>query len=581
MTQVNHLDKLDKLTANFPIRTLFWILAIVLGILHNWANRFTMNPDGVSYLDIGDAYFRGDWSEALNGYWSPLYSWLLGFAMAVIKPSAYWEFPVAKLVNFFIYLVALVCFEFFLNQLIVFYQERRRETSQSRYFEIPQWMWLTLGYTLFIWSFLYWLWKDYDQRLCQLTPDGCVAALVYLATGIILRVRTQSASWASFILLGVILGLAYLAKAVMFPLSFVFLVVSFFSVENRRQALSRVVVAFVVFLIVAMPFCAALSMAKGHFTFGDTGKLNYVWYTNGIDRPYVHWQGAQPETGTPKHPVRQIFDAPVVFEFGTPVGGTYPLWYDPSYWYEGIKSRFDFKGEIRALKTSFAYVANYIGAFLLVYLVLAYFSNRLFLAIALKDLIENWRLLVPAFVGTAVYLPVWIEIRYFAPFLILLCVGALASLRLPNTQESKRLMVGITLAVFVGATYNFSALTIGNLKASFQETIHTEWLIADQLNSLGIRPGDQVARIGEIPGNYWGGYWARLAKVKIIAEVDTSLKQEINYWKADASIQDRVLEVLKQSEVKAVVAEKIPDDFSAVGWHSLKGTSFHIRFLSQ
>ena len=34
-----------------------------------------MISDGVSYLDIGDAYFRGDWKAAVNAYWSPVYSW--------------------------------------------------------------------------------------------------------------------------------------------------------------------------------------------------------------------------------------------------------------------------------------------------------------------------------------------------------------------------------------------------------------------------------------------------------------------------------------------------------------------------
>ena len=578
---MTYLNSLNRLITNFPIRAFFWILAIASGVLQNWVNRFTMNPDGVSYLDVGDAYLQGNWSEAINGYWSPLYSWLLGLAMAVLKPSAYWEFPVTKLVNFLIYLVALFCFEFFLHQLIVFYQEKRRLASQSHYFEIPEWMWLSLGYTLFIWSFLYWFWKDYDQRLCQLTPDGCVAALVYLAMGLILRVR-KSASWISFILLGVILGLAYLGKAVMFPLAFVFLGVSFFSVENRRKAWSRVLVALLAFLIVAMPFCLELSAKKGYFTFGDTGKLNYVWYTNKIDRPYAHWQGKQPETGTPKHPIKQIFDDPVAFEFGSPLGGTYPLWYDPSYWYDGIKPRFHLLGEIRALTTSLAYVSKYVGVILLIYLVLTYFSNRLSLAVVLKDIAENWRLIVPSIISIGVYLPVWIEIRYFAPFIVFLLAGSLASLRLPNTQESKRLIVGMAIAVLVGANYSIGELMVDNImSATLRPPIHTEWLVADQLNSLGIYSGDRVARIGGTFGPHWGGYWARLAKVKIIAEVDTSAKQQVNYWQADTLVQNRVLEAFKQAGAKAVVADKIAADSFIDGWQQITGTDYYVKILNK
>ena len=76
-----------------------------------------MNADGINYLDIGDAYMRCDFEVAINSVWSPLYSWILGAVMAVVQPSMRWEFPVVHLVNFGIYIVALVCFEFLWRQL--------------------------------------------------------------------------------------------------------------------------------------------------------------------------------------------------------------------------------------------------------------------------------------------------------------------------------------------------------------------------------------------------------------------------------------------------------------------------------
>jgi len=36
-----------------------------------------MNPDGISYLSIARKYLAGDVADAVNGYWSPLISWLL------------------------------------------------------------------------------------------------------------------------------------------------------------------------------------------------------------------------------------------------------------------------------------------------------------------------------------------------------------------------------------------------------------------------------------------------------------------------------------------------------------------------
>ena len=69
-----------------------WIaVVLILGFIQVWVNRFYMAFDGVSYLDMANAYLRGDWHTAINGYWNPLYSWLLGIGFLVLRPSAYWD----------------------------------------------------------------------------------------------------------------------------------------------------------------------------------------------------------------------------------------------------------------------------------------------------------------------------------------------------------------------------------------------------------------------------------------------------------------------------------------------------------
>ena len=42
-----------------------------MGLIQAWVSRFAMNPDGISYLDIGDGFWRGNLQMLLNGYWSP------------------------------------------------------------------------------------------------------------------------------------------------------------------------------------------------------------------------------------------------------------------------------------------------------------------------------------------------------------------------------------------------------------------------------------------------------------------------------------------------------------------------------
>ena len=52
------------------LHVFFWVLAVALGLLHAWNGRYEVSPDGISYLDMGEAYLRGDWAMAVNGYWS-------------------------------------------------------------------------------------------------------------------------------------------------------------------------------------------------------------------------------------------------------------------------------------------------------------------------------------------------------------------------------------------------------------------------------------------------------------------------------------------------------------------------------
>jgi hypothetical protein len=118
-----------------------------------------------------------------------------------------------------------------------------------------------------------------------------------------------------------VLGLAYLAKAAMFPLSFVFLAVSLFCRGKLRRALPGVRLPSLSFSCSVLPFVASISMAKGRLTFGDAGTLTYVRYVNGV--PYPHWQGETAGSGTPNI-LRADLDDPPIYEFGTPIGGTYP-----------------------------------------------------------------------------------------------------------------------------------------------------------------------------------------------------------------------------------------------------------------
>ena len=223
-----------------------------------------MGADGISYLDLSDAFRRHDWPGFLNAYWSPLYPMLLGIGRMVLPASKPGELIAAHVVNFFIYVAALGCFEFF-------YRELRKATvatvpcTGDDSVRLPEWALWSVAHALFLWTSLDLI------TVWDVSPDLCVSAFVYAIAGLLLRFRDDP-SWKHALALGTVLGASYWAKAVMFPLAFAFMAIALFSSRSLRLAAKRGLVMALFFAVVAGPLVAALSRQKHRLTFGDSGR---------------------------------------------------------------------------------------------------------------------------------------------------------------------------------------------------------------------------------------------------------------------------------------------------------------------
>jgi hypothetical protein len=576
---VSRLNKPPRLTPR-QIRIFFWLLAIALGAAQAWATRFTMNPDGISYLDMGDAYWRGDWHVAINAYWSPLYSWILGFFLKLLRPSPYWEYPVAHLVNFLIYVAALGCFDFFLRNFI----RSRRVSDQIASLEsnvsLPEWAWLVLGYTLFISTSLRMI------TVKVVNPDMCLAGFVYLAFGFIPRISEGKVTHRTFVLLGVVLGFAYLTKSVMFPLAFVFLGVTALSYPSFSRGAKLAGGSALVVLAIAGPYVLALSAQKGRLTFGDSGKLTYAACINGVD-PWYPGDGGRlvcqgtgfveeadswsPNREMLRHPAKMIFDEPPAYQFAGPVRGTYPFWYDPSYWQEGIAAHFNLQGEVQALKGSLVLYA---------WLVLSPF-NQLNLTVGLLALlllsprpsacirrqIQVWPLFTPALVGMAAYSIVHTEYRYVAAFVSILWIAAFSGVRLQASRESKWIIAGVVITIAVVSSV-LAMVATTSIDRAAAKTGPIYWRAARALNEIGIHRADRIAIIADQP---WGAGGrgasvARLAGVQIIAQIN----QPASFWNSSPATQAALLEAIRKTGASAVLAWVDPPlTSSEERWHAL------------
>ena len=99
-------------------RAAFWLVAIILGLAQEWSERHFIHSDGISYVEIATAYARHDWPNAINAYWSPLFSWMIALFFLVLHPPPYWQAATAHLVMFVSYVAILVSFEFFMRELV-------------------------------------------------------------------------------------------------------------------------------------------------------------------------------------------------------------------------------------------------------------------------------------------------------------------------------------------------------------------------------------------------------------------------------------------------------------------------------
>jgi hypothetical protein len=546
------------------IQVLFRLLAVGLGALHVFAaiKSQSMNADGISYLDIGDAYFRADWANAINPVWSPLYSWILGFANFVIRPSIQWEFPIVHFVDFIIYLIALGSFEFMWKKV-------RQNQASNDSFAIPDFWWWTLGYLLFIWISLSLI------EIWAVTPDMLMAVFVFLAAGLIAQMRAGDGGRWSFLNLGLVLGFGYLCKSFMFSTAIVFLAITWIVSKSSGR---KIFLAASVFLLLSLPFVLLISEKKGKFTIGESGTVTYLRYVNGM--PFPHWQGDPQEGIILTHPSRLVHQSPAVYEFGDPIGGTYPISSDPSYWYEGVEPRFDIASLFARLAASGLVYAElfFHQQGILVACISALYMMRQGGKYTLRETLKQMALVIPALIAFGLYGTVLVEGRYVGAFILLFWADILSNIRLPNASANGvwlRVLSSIAAFGLLANIVLFNLDGFTRLNPSWQSSLDAVAVpaakplaVARTLQELGVRQGDKVGVIGYA----YDSFWARLARVRIVAE----MLEADEFWHGDEGLRQSVLQAFANSGVDAVVAEYVPGYAGLRDWHQVENSNYYI-----
>jgi hypothetical protein len=416
------------------------------------------------------------------------------------------------------------------------------------------------------------------------TPDMLLAALVYLASGIILRIRAEGTTLLKAALLGFVLGIGYLAKSVMFILSFFFLFVAFKSANSRSRAGRALAVSLAVFFLVAGPFLLAISLSKGRFTFGESGRLTYAWNVTGINPMPAHWQGEPLGNGTPLHPTRKLLNQPALYEFSNPIRATYPPWYDPSFWHEGLEIKFNLGNQLGQLFSNCIFYLDFLieeqSALLIVTAMLFLVGTRLLTEYRYW---KSFGLVAVTAVTLGAYALVYVETRYLAPFMVIGWRELLAAPRSSRYKPGRKLTAILSCMVLV---FLWAKILVFNLEGfcrmAISEQAHTKssghacspFQVTETLEHLGIQEGAKVGVIGYAIDSRW----AKLAKLQIVAEIPTFASSE--FWGGSSDEQIKALRAFEGAGAVAVLAEDVPDCAVTDGWVEVAYTDCFVYVLN-
>lgn len=523
-----------------PLRITFWSIGIILASVQAWIFRYDVAADSISYFDMSDGVLRGgDWHRLINGMYSALYPFLLGLFRRSFHVSPPNEIAAAHLFGVVLFVFAFACFEFFLASAVRCLESRPQAWGAGvAAVPLPKWAFLSVAYCVFLWSAI--------EHISLIMPraDMLLSGFIFVAAGLLLRMKNQPARWKSYMVFGAVLGIGILAKEAMLPIGLLMLLTSFFLVQNWRPALKMAPVAATIMFCIGCLYFVPLSIQKGHFTLGEAGRSVY---TVNVDQASPHWylQSTGSAKGSFLHPPQKIFSNPPAYAFPFQPRVTEPLRYDQSYWLAGVRPHLDLHRELAAIRLSaktFARLFRELGIVLATILILLFLSGTR--EQIRSAVLSAWPVSLIGVIGCLMYAVIVVEPRYVTAFLTLCCVGLLVGLPLP-AQISRKTAQLIALGSFVFLLFPVAHYVYTSYAPSRNDAAEA----AKALQQLGVKAGDPVARISPSNADLTV---ERILRAEITAEVDKDRSAE--FWKVPVATQEALLQTFAAHGAKAVIA---------------------------
>ena len=524
-------------------RKLLWayaLLMLVAALGYARYDTYMMDGDGTAFLDIAQDLNKHHAALAINGYWNPGYPAVLALAERIAHPSLWQELAVVRNTNVVIFALAMAACVFFTTGLV----RARASEGEAEAAGSPGMLHL-LGLALLVLS------MGRELPIAAPRADTLLLALLLFAGGLLMRILA-SGTLVLYPALGLTLGCAYLTKSFAFlPSAVLFLALIVRGLRKPAALRARVVgaslLAIAVFALTAGPYILAISRQLGHFTTGESARLNYAFFIDMTPRWHEWFLGDLGHAGGRfLHPENPLATNPPVFSYTEHPTGTYPLWFDPAWWTAGLKPHIWLKGHVFRLARNVVVFARYLlgrpEIFVLLAVLLAFGAgwprrgrDRRF---------GTWVWAAPPLLWGAlmflIYLPIDLQDRYLTGPLLLVVLPLFAALRArraavlthPGDEfrsevRSVAVIANALVLLFAGIALSQSATYLADRRRhippaeqhhpGFDPQVFTA---AAALDRLGLRPGESVACMGDL-ACHTDFYWARLAGTQILGEVET------------------------------------------------------------
>lgn len=541
------------------------ILAYALFQAYIW--RFHVYfDDSVAYMEMARFLLAGQPEQLVNGNWSPLYPVLIAAVFKLFNPEPLWQLSYVHGLNIALFILKYLCFERFLGQLL----KLRASLKTLAQNEVMSESWIRVM-ALIIFGLASFSFGGAHQE----SPDYLVHGFALLGLAelisIKLKEKDKQPTYTNYIVLGLCCGFGYLAKSVFTLIAGLYLLLGFCLAKDGR--FKKTAITASLFLAAYAPFAILVSSKLGYFAATEAGKLSYMQVVTEQYHP------TRPRGEELENPVRIINENPLVVEFSTDLGETYPPFFERLQWMKGYKLKFSFMTSFVAFMVNLiVYLVKFISCILLFALFWFIFFKK---PPWTKDLFSNyWLPLSYPFVLLGTFTLITNVVghsRYIESAAMVVLVTMLVALKMPT--KASNIKVGICCAVFTlplvlaFVTINMKA----DLKAVSLMKNPESWWIASDLKDIGLKPGDRVAQMGydtrverigdlklEVVSDY---YWAQLADLQIC--VDIPHFEE--FKKLSTEKQEELLNSLKTYGVKAIVLYRgLKPAPKSRGWHRLE-----------